>query len=153
MEVEGPGKVREKQARVSVLICAALPFGLPRWQRAQRPMQETPETQVQSLGWEDALQKEMATHPSVLAWETPRDRGAWRATVHGVAKSRTRLSARTHTFPCTRASEAARSGREALQRGWGCGRRGGCPRSFCRASPPVTASESRGHGLVIRPHP
>ena len=27
------------------------------------------ETQVQSLGWEDPLEKEMATHPSILAWE------------------------------------------------------------------------------------
>ena len=26
------------------------------------------ETQVQSLGWEDALEKEMATHSSILAW-------------------------------------------------------------------------------------
>ena len=25
----------------------------------------------QSLGWEDPLEKEMATHPSILAWETP----------------------------------------------------------------------------------
>ena len=30
------------------------------------------ETQVQSLGWEDALEKEMATHSSVLAWRIPR---------------------------------------------------------------------------------
>ena len=29
------------------------------------------ETQVQSLGWEDALEKEMATHPSILAWRIP----------------------------------------------------------------------------------
>ena len=42
------------------------------------------ETQVQSLGWEDPLEKEMVTHSSILAWENPMDRGAWRATVHGV---------------------------------------------------------------------
>ena len=29
------------------------------------------ETQVQSLGWEDTLEKEMATHPSILAWRIP----------------------------------------------------------------------------------
>ena len=29
------------------------------------------ETQVQSLGQEDPLEKEMATHSSILAWETP----------------------------------------------------------------------------------
>ena len=30
------------------------------------------ETRVQSLGWEDPLEKEMATHSSILAWEIPR---------------------------------------------------------------------------------
>ena len=49
------------------------------------------ETQVQSLGQEDPLDKEMATHSSILAWEIPWT-GAWRATVHGVKKSQTRLS-------------------------------------------------------------
>ena len=29
------------------------------------------ETQVQSLGWEDLLEKEMATHSSILSWEIP----------------------------------------------------------------------------------
>ena len=41
------------------------------------------------LGWEDPLEKEMATHSSIHAWKNPTDRGAWWATVHGVAKSRT----------------------------------------------------------------
>ena len=43
------------------------------------------ETQVQSLGWEDPLEKEMATHSSILAWETP-----WTeepARLQGVSKS------------------------------------------------------------------
>ena len=43
------------------------------------------EMQVRSLGQEDALEKEMATHSSILAWEIP-DRGIWWAIVHGVAK-------------------------------------------------------------------
>ena len=34
-------------------------------------MQETQETQVRSLGWEDPLEKEMATHFSILAWKSP----------------------------------------------------------------------------------
>ena len=34
----------------------------------------------------------MATHFSVLAWRSPIDRGAWGATVHGIARSRARLS-------------------------------------------------------------
>ena len=52
------------------------------------------ETQVQSLGWEDPLEKEMATY---FCLENPMDRGAWRATVHGVSKSWTRLSEFTFT--------------------------------------------------------
>ena len=31
----------------------------------------TPDTWVQSLGWEDPLEKEMATHSSILVWEIP----------------------------------------------------------------------------------
>ena len=45
------------------------------------------DTWVPSLRWEDPLEKGMATHSSILAWEIPMDRGAWQATVHGVAKS------------------------------------------------------------------
>ena len=30
------------------------------------------ETRVRSLGWEDLLEKEMATHSSILAWNIPR---------------------------------------------------------------------------------
>ena len=47
------------------------------------------ETRVQSLGGEDPLEKKMATHSSILAWNIPMARRPWRATVHGVAKSRT----------------------------------------------------------------
>ena len=50
------------------------------------------ETWVQSLGWEDPLEEGTVTHSNILAWRIPMDRGAWRATVHGVAKSRTQLS-------------------------------------------------------------
>ena len=50
------------------------------------------ETWVRSLGWEDLLEEEMATHSSILVWRIPMDRGAWWATVHGVAKNWTRLS-------------------------------------------------------------
>ena len=55
-------------------------------------------TWVQSLGQEDPLEKEMATHSSTLAWKNPMDGGTWRATVHGVTKSWTRLSDFTCTF-------------------------------------------------------
>jgi len=33
------------------------------------------------------LEEGMATHFSILAWRIPMDRGAWRATIHGIAKS------------------------------------------------------------------
>ena len=42
--------------------------------------------------WEDPLEEGMATHSFILAWRIPMDRGAWWATVHGVAESWTRLS-------------------------------------------------------------
>ena len=34
-------------------------------------MQETQETQVQSLGWGDLLEEGMATHSNILAWRIP----------------------------------------------------------------------------------
>ena len=47
------------------------------------------ETWVQSLGWEDALEKAMATNSSILAWRIPWTEEPGRPTVHGVAKSQT----------------------------------------------------------------
>ena len=46
---------------------------------------------VQSLGQDDPLEEAMTTLSSILAWRTPVDRGAWRATVHGVTQSQARL--------------------------------------------------------------
>ena len=47
------------------------------------------ETRVRSLGQEDPLEKEMATHSCQYSClENPMDRGAWWATVHGAAKTR-----------------------------------------------------------------
>ena len=47
------------------------------------------ETWVRSLGQENPLEKEMATHSSILAWETPwTEEPGGCAVVHGVAKSR-----------------------------------------------------------------
>ena len=43
-------------------------------------------TLVQTLSQEDPLEKQVATHSSILAWEIPMDRGAWQATVHGVQR-------------------------------------------------------------------
>ena len=47
--------------------------------------------QVRSLGQKDPLEESMATHSSALAWKIPMERGACRATAHGVTKSQTQL--------------------------------------------------------------
>ena len=44
---------------------------MAQWQRICLPVQKTQEMQVQYLGQEDPLEKEMATHSSVLAWRIP----------------------------------------------------------------------------------
>ena len=44
------------------------------------------------------MEKAMAPHSSTPVWKNPMDGGAWWATVHGVAKSRTQLSDFTFTF-------------------------------------------------------
>ena len=49
------------------------------------------ETGARSLGGEDPLEKEMATHSSIPAWKILWNRGAWWATAHGVAKNQTRF--------------------------------------------------------------
>ena len=49
-------------------------LGLPRWLSSKDSacqLKETKEMWVQSLGWEDPLEEEMATHSCILAWETP----------------------------------------------------------------------------------
>ena len=65
------------------------------------------ETWVRSLGWEDLLEKEMATHSSILAWRIPWTEKPGGLQSTGSQKSRTRLSdftslgdtgvAKTHT--------------------------------------------------------
>ena len=65
-------------------------------------MQETQETWVRSLSWENSLEKEVASQGKFsgegsgqslqyFCLENPMDRGTWCATVHGVAKTWTRL--------------------------------------------------------------
>ena len=50
------------------------------------PMQEVQEMEVQSLGWEDSLEKGMAIHSSILAWRIPQTEEPGRL-VHRVTKS------------------------------------------------------------------
>ena len=52
--------------------------GIPRvaqWVKNTSAIQETQEMQVQSLGWEDPIEKEMATHSRILAWKIPEEPG------------------------------------------------------------------------------
>ena len=49
----------------------------------------TQETQVQSLGWEDSLEREMAAHSSILAWEIPQTEEPGRLQSMGSQKSQT----------------------------------------------------------------
>ena len=62
------------------------------------------EMQVRSLGLEDPLGKEMATHSNILAWETPRTEESGRLQSMGSQKSQTQLSVcmvmYTHTYVC-----------------------------------------------------
>ena len=63
---------------------------LPWWLSGKKNLpivQETQETWVHSLGWEDPLEEGMAPYSSLLAWRIPMDRGAWRAAARGVAES------------------------------------------------------------------
>ena len=50
------------------------------------------ETRVPSLGQEDPLEKELATHSSILAWKIPRTEEPWPARGHGSAKGHTQLT-------------------------------------------------------------
>ena len=55
------------------------------------------EMRIQSLGQEDPLQKEMATHSSILAWKIPWAQEPGRPTVHGVAGVRHDLATKQQT--------------------------------------------------------
>ena len=45
------------------------------------------ESQVQTLGQKDPLEKAMATYSSILTWEIVKDREGWHSAVHRVTKS------------------------------------------------------------------
>ena len=61
-------------------------------------MLETQETWVRSQGWEDPLEKEMATHSSILAWKIPWTEEPGGLQSMGSQKSWTQLSDYTHTL-------------------------------------------------------
>ena len=55
-------------------------------------MQETQETEVQPLGQEDTLEKEIATHSSISAWKIPWTEELGRLQSMGLQKSQTGLT-------------------------------------------------------------
>ena len=62
-----------------------IPFGASLVAQMVKNPSAMQETRIRSLGWEEHLEKGMATHSSILAWRIP-----WtEATENGVAKSRT----------------------------------------------------------------
>ena len=80
--VEGRPSRQEWQVRSHLERGASFPGGsvvknLP-------AVQETQERRVRSLDRDAPLEEGTATHSRILAWKVPMDRGAWRATVHGL---------------------------------------------------------------------
>ena len=71
---------------------------MTQWVKKLPAVPETQETWVQSLGWEDPLEKGMTTHSSILAWKNPMDRGAWRATVERVKELDMTEQLNKHTY-------------------------------------------------------
>ena len=55
------------------------------------------ETRVQSLDWEDALEEEMATHSTILAWEIPWTQEPGSLQSMELQKSQTRLAKESNT--------------------------------------------------------
>ena len=72
-------------------------IGLPRWHSGKESSCNAGDS-VRSLGQEEPLEKEVATHSSILAWKNPMDRGAWWATVYGIAESDMTERVHTHTL-------------------------------------------------------
>ena len=61
-------------------------LGLPWWLSWLKNPPAMRETWIRSLHWEGPLEEDTATHSSILSWRHPVDRGAWWASVHGVAE-------------------------------------------------------------------
>ena len=72
---------------------------MAQWLRISMAMQETQKMQVQSLGQEDPMEKEMATHSSLLAWEMlwTEEPGGYCPWGHKESEMTEQLS--TETFP------------------------------------------------------
>ena len=57
---------------VSFIFYPFIKASMAQWVKNLPAMQETQEMQIRFLGWEDMLEKGVATHSSILAWIIPR---------------------------------------------------------------------------------
>ena len=82
--------------------------GLPKWQNGKESACQCERDRRCRFDWEVPLEKEMATHSSILAWEIPWDRRAWWTTAHGVAKNQVCVSdwAHMHSYKFTTPSDS-----------------------------------------------
>ena len=81
-------KKKEREKCTQIYMFKRIPyhcFGVSHLKLVVKSPPASEETRAWFLSWKDPLEKEMTTHSSM-------DRGTWWATVHGVAKSQTRLS-------------------------------------------------------------
>ena len=81
--------LRQEVTSITLLLNPTGAWGLPWWLSGKNSpaMQEPQETRVQSLGRKDPLEEENGNLLQYSWLENPMDRGAWQATVHGVAES------------------------------------------------------------------
>ena len=77
-----------RRDRLPTLVFMGFPGGSDGKESALQPGRPGFDPWVGKIPW----RRVWLTHSSILAWRIPLDRGAWQATVHGVTKSRTRLS-------------------------------------------------------------
>ena len=73
-------------AKLCPTLCNSISYRASQVDQLVKNLPAVQETWIQSLGWEDSLEKEMATHSSILGLDNLMDRGAWWAAVHGATK-------------------------------------------------------------------
>ena len=73
------------------------------------------EMQVQSLGWEDPLEKELATHSSILGWEIPQTEEPGRLQSMGLQRAGHDLATNTFTFSLFKSNLAQKEESELME--------------------------------------
>ena len=93
-----PVKAQETlEWHIFIIVAVTQLDGLPRWLSSEESASQCRSRgQVQSLGQENPLEKEMATHFSILAWKNLMGRGGWQATVHRVARESGKTEQKHH---------------------------------------------------------